>query len=135
MDASELGSTEGSEGGGELARDFLQDSTELSLEGGREGWYAAKQGSWWHVLLACGDSGRQRPEHRGSCCVQSGSQVKLWESVRQGRGHRVIRTAGSRLGKGMGGGAKATVFEVITATVAMRIERGEIHNILGSQNQ
>lgn len=101
-DASELGSTVDSEGGGEPARDFLQDSSELNLAGGREGWYTAKQRSWRHVLLACGGAGRQRPEHRGSCHVQSGSQVKLWEAVRQGRGHRVIRTAGSRLGKGMG---------------------------------
>lgn len=43
-----------------------------------------------------------RGQSRGSCHVQSGSQVKLWEAVRQGRGQRVIRTAGSRLGKGMG---------------------------------
>lgn len=77
--------TVGSEGGGELARDFLEDSTELNLGGGREGWYATNQGSWWHVLLACGDSGRQRPEHRGPCHAVW-SQVKLWEAVRQGRG-------------------------------------------------
>lgn len=88
MDASELGNTVGSEGGGELARDCLEDSTELTLEGGREGWYIAKQGSWRHVLLACGDSGRQRPGYRGSYRVQSESQVKLWEAVRQRRGSR-----------------------------------------------
>lgn len=64
MDALELGNTVGSVGGGELARDCLEVSTELNLKGGREGWYIAKQGSWRHVLLACGDSGRQRPEHR-----------------------------------------------------------------------
>lgn len=56
-DASELGSTVDSEGGGEPARDFLQDSSELNLDGGREGWYTAKQRSWRHVLLACGGAG------------------------------------------------------------------------------
>lgn len=35
----------GSEGREELARVFLEDAIELNLEGGREGWHAAKQGS------------------------------------------------------------------------------------------
>lgn len=40
-------------------------------------------------------------------------------------------TSGSRLGRGPGGGAKGTIFEVIIATAAMRVEGGDIHNILG----
>lgn len=69
-------------------------------EAGKVGIQQSKGAGGMCCLLVEAQGGRG--QSRGSCHVQSGSQVKLWEAVRQGRGQRVIRTAGSRLGKGMG---------------------------------
>lgn len=78
---------------------------------------------------AFADSGKQRPEYRGSAVSSLGVQRHKGRLLDRKVSAECIRTAGSRLRRGE---AKETVFDIIAAAVATR--RG-IQRVLGGQKQ